>query len=163
MVLFSPRALIAAVLGSHVIRSLWVTTSPGIEQVESDLLAFRQELARGQRLLSHMTCAPEVCSRESEVQRLLLKISGCTELVLLAVLVWSFWCRRRAKASGDLPPVLRLTERTEEVSDKSTSQDSFPKPQQPTTFAVPRGPTTPSSLRLAQTPSKHGSGKDTRC
>ena len=70
MACLSPRVVAATVVGSHILRS-WVSTGPDLEQLDSDLKAFRHELARGQRLLGASNSALEACYRESEIQRFL--------------------------------------------------------------------------------------------
>ena len=88
MIVFGPRAIALALLGSHLLRSALFQAPSPIEQLDSDVQAFRQELARGQRLLSSTNSALEACYRESEIQRFLLKASGAAELVLVVVFIW---------------------------------------------------------------------------
>ena len=146
MITLGPRAVAAVVVVSHLLRSAWVRPASDLEQIESDILAFRQELARGQRLLSASNSALEVCNRETEVQRFLLKVTGTIELIFVGFFILFFWSRRRQFSGENFGETLALEEESEpetETKTDITTQVPVADPERQRS----RGPTTPSALK----------------
>ena len=83
-----------------MIRSGLEAQISGHRQLDADILAFRHELARGQRLLESFSSALEACHRETDVQQFLLRISGLFDLILVTViaLLWG----RRSRTTSEL-------------------------------------------------------------
>ena len=154
----SPRAVGAIVAVSHLVRSWFASSGYDWAQLDSDIQAFRQEVARGQRLLAASSSALEACSREAEIQRFLLKASGVAEVILVVALVILIFCRRTQGRSSSA---------VEFDSGKSDQEDSDWSPLQiesslPAKHTPDRGPLTPSALKQLAAGSFHGGSKDIR-
>ena len=145
MVNLSLRVVGLVVAGSHLVRS-WLTPGvPELNQLDADIQAFRVEVSRGQRLLWVANSALETCSRETEIQRLLV-LPGILFLLI-------FWRRDR----------YRLPDAVTDESDSSDIEELDKPavvPHSTTSLKqiLDRGPVTPSALRLGAAADQHGGG-----
>ena len=146
MIVLGPRVLAAAVLGSRLLRSAIFPGQSAVDQLDADVQAFRQELARGHRLLSTTNTALEACHHEGEIQKFLLKFSGIAELILLGLFVWHCRCKRPSEGSQRGA----VAEDREESAVESETEPSPPASK--AQVVERRGPVTPSALQVAQNP-----------